>query len=503
LNEEFRRCIFDSQFLHLVDMTYSVRFLDVSLKPFLRTALAKDINVAPIQNLSWTILPKQHWAIVGHNGVGKSTLTKGLLGQARFLSGTIQFNHVSSHDVSYYSFESERKHLAWQESIIERESFMGRHYEGDLVNQVVAEDDLLHALSLEHCLKRPMIRLSTGELKKVQIIRALQSHSKMMVFDEAFNGIDKKSLEIIFEYLDAYSKSNDTQFIFITHLYKHIPGFVDNILWLKENQQYEFLPANEWIPPHPQLNEFKSDDRKSDSLLHSILALSNTNVKFRGVQIIKDLSWNIQKGEQWLLVGPNGSGKSTLLDIIYGSNPQVYANDVLLFNEMRYGKGFSIFEIRKDVGYMSNKLHLNYSRLASVEEVILSGFQDVNAVVKTSPEQMQVCSNTIAYFGLEHIRKTSFMSLSEGQQRIVLLAKAVVQRPRLLLLDEPCSGLDVKTREQFLCLLRKMSDDVTIVFVTHSVDEWLGECTHVMEMNDGQVKFQGRKDRWKEINQST
>jgi len=480
-------------------MTYSVRFLDVTLKPFLRTAFAKDINVAPIQNLSWTILPKQHWAIVGHNGVGKSTLTKGLLGQARFLSGTIQFDYVSSYDVSYYSFESERKNLAWQESIIERESFMGRHYEGDLVNQVIAEDDLVHALSLEYCLKRPMIRLSTGELKKVQIIRALQSHSKMMVFDEAFNGIDKKSLDIIFEYLDGYSRCNDTQFIFITHLYEHIPSFVENILWLKEDQKYEVLPCYEWIPPRPQLNESRSDDIRSDSSLNSILALSDINVKFRGAQIIKNLNWNIKKGEQWLLVGPNGSGKSTLLDIIYGSNPQVYANDVLLFSEMRYGKGFSIFEIRKEVGYMSNKLHLNYSRLASVEEIILSGFQDVNAVVKTSAEQMKICSDTIAYFGLEHIRETSFMSLSEGQQRIILLAKAVVQRPRLLLLDEPCSGLDVKTREQFLCLLRKMADDVTIVFVTHSVEEWLGECTHVMEMNDGEVKYQGSKDQWNRL----
>jgi molybdate transport system ATP-binding protein len=189
--------------------------------------------------------------------------------------------------------------------------------------------------------------------------------------------------------------------------------------------------------------------------------------------ILRGLNWTVRAGESWALLGPNGSGKTTLLSLILGDNPQVYRNDVTVFGQQR-GGGESIWEIKRRIGWVSPELHLHFNDSADCFAVVASGFHDTIGLFEPPTARQRAAARAwLARFGLLEHARTPLFALSAGLQRMVLLARALVKEPALLILDEPCQGLDRAHRQILIGAVDELirAGGVTAIYVTHRRDE--------------------------------
>jgi molybdate transport system ATP-binding protein len=195
----------------------------------------------------------------------------------------------------------------------------------------------------------------------------------------------------------------------------------------------------------------------------------------------------VRRGENWFVQGPNGSGKTTLLSLVCGDHPQAYANDIRLFGVPR-GSGESIWDIKRRIGLLSTEFQIAYRREASGLEVVVSGFHDsIGLYERTSPAEEASARELLGLLGLEELAKLDFGALSGGQQRLVLLARAMVKRPELLVLDEPCQGLDPANRGLVLAMIDRIVAGTTadLIYVSHHRDELPRCLTHLLELPAG------------------
>ena len=188
---------------------------------------------------------------------------------------------------------------------------------------------------------------------------------------------------------------------------------------------------------------------------------------------MKDLDWTVRKGEHWSLSGQNGSGKSTLLSLVCADNPQSYACDISLFGRKR-GSGESIWDIKRRIGYVSPEMHRSYKQNIPALQIVASGLKDtVGLYVRTNEVEKEQCLKWLGILGVGHLAERPFMEMSSGEQRLVLVARAFVKEPDLLILDEPLHGLDDKNRRMVKDLVDDYCQDPskTLVYVTHYQEE--------------------------------
>ncbi len=206
---------------------------------------------------------------------------------------------------------------------------------------------------------------------------------------------------------------------------------------------------------------------------HEVAKLNHVSIRYGSRTILKELDWTVLNGERWALSGQNGAGKSTLLSLICADNPQSYACDITLFGIPR-GSGESIWDIKKHIGYVSPEMHRAYQKDIPAIRIVASGLKDsVGLYAKPSAEEYETCRFWLNIFGLEGKENTTFLKLSSGEQRLVLLARAFVKDPELLILDEPLHGLDNNNR----MLVKNVIDtfmqrkNKTLIMVTHYEEE--------------------------------
>ncbi len=201
--------------------------------------------------------------------------------------------------------------------------------------------------------------------------------------------------------------------------------------------------------------------------------MRNVTVAYGPTTILKKINWTVRTGESWALLGPNGSGKTTLLSLILGDNPQAYRNEVFVFGKRR-GTGESIWEIKQHIGWVSPELQIHFDDSTTCLEAVESGFRDtVGLFEPPTARQRRAAREWLSRFDLLRAAREPLFALSAGLQRMVLLARALVKRPKLLVLDEPCQGLDAAHRDLFVQtvdgLLRDGSE--TAIYVTHRREE--------------------------------
>ena len=223
-----------------------------------------------------------------------------------------------------------------------------------------------------------------------------------------------------------------------------------------------------------------------------LVQIKNATVYLRDTPALKSIDWTVRPDEHWALVGNNGSGKTTLLKLIFGELLPINGGTVYWFNNRTWN---GLADIREQVGYVSAEYQENYDRNVTGSEVVESGFfasiglwQTVNARQKQRAEE---CMHLLE---IEYLAQKRFRSMSYGEARRVLLARALAHRPTLLVLDEPCSGLDIPTRERFLETLQKLSQETQMIYVTHHIEEILPAITHVLYLKDGAIFRQGNKN---------
>ena len=280
-------------------------------------------------------------------------------------------------------------------------------------------------------LDKHIILLSSGELRKFQLTKTLLSNPRVLIMDNPFIGLDAKTRDLLHTLLGELTK--------VTHL--------QVILILS----------------------------KSDDLYHTehVVDLNKVSIRYGERTILKDLDWTVKCGEKWALSGENGSGKSTLLSLVCADNPQSYACDITLFGRKR-GSGESIWEIKKHIGYVSPEMHRAYLKNLPAIDIVASGLHDsVGLYKRPRPEQMAACEWWMDIFGIADLKDRNFLQLSSGEQRLVLLARAFVKDPELLILDEPLHGLDLYNRRLVKDVIETFCrrKDKTMIMVTHYQEE--------------------------------
>jgi len=217
--------------------------------------------------------------------------------------------------------------------------------------------------------------------------------------------------------------------------------------------------------------------------------MKNVSIKYGDKQILDGLNWQVRQGERWALTGHNGAGKSTLLSLINGDNPQAFANKIILFDQLK-GSGESIWEIKKKIGYVSPEFFQYFPMGSTCLHVIESGFDDTLGLFRISGKSR--AETSLRWMKLLHISEFAgalIRNVPVSIQRICMLARAMVKNPSLLILDEPCLGLDAERQEQFKNLIDTICrmSDLTLIYVSHYQDEMPLSITHSLKLEHGRA----------------
>lgn len=454
-------------------------------------------EVVAVDNFS--IIAGQNWAIVGGNGSGKTTFAKMLAGQNGLTKNQRMTRfHEPNPRISLISFEAEQ-------ALLEREIYeddsdnLDRIDQGRTTFELITEllvdsvdlDGIIDSLQLQNFLQTGFRILSTGERRRMMIARALSQAPGMLVLDEPYDGLDIAFTTHLKKLIAQLSQ--ELPVVIIVNRMSHIGAHITDLACLHDMKlvlqgpRAEIEKSKLWaqlqgmhvtLPPLPSaLASHEPFQPKKDQ---AIVEMRSVSVGYHDKQIMRDLDWKIMPGEQWKVSGPNGSGKSTLVNLVSGDHPQCYSNEIYLFGQRR-GKGESIWEIKHHMGLMSTALHQQYRVSVNVETVLLSGFFDSIGVYRgASAEQKKIAHEWLEFLQLQESFKTSFKSLSFGQQRMLLIARALIKRPFLIILDEPCQGLDPINRALVLQLIENIVERkiAQIIYISHDDEDRLACISH-------------------------
>ena len=429
-------------------------------------------------------------AFVGRNGSGKSILAKALAGDQTILSGKV-INRFKS--IAHISFEHLQKIIddEWKRNntdmLSDTEDDTGLTT-SEIIQEYNQDQTLCENLALQFgiadLLNRRFKYLSTGETRKTLICRTLMSKPELLILDEPFDGLDVASRANLAEILSQLSKQNIT-IVMVLNRFNEIPLFVKYIGLLANCQLLKYGTkdtilddvAVKQLANLEHLSNFTLPDPDEISVplpndLDRII-LNNGFVQYDGKAIINGLSWQVRANENWQIIGPNGAGKSTLLSLITGDHSQGYSNDLTLFGRKR-GSGETIWDIKRHIGYVSSSFHLDYRISLSVENVLASGYFDsIGLYQAPSDKQLKLVKQWLQLLDLTELAEKPFQSLSWGLQRLVLIARALVKHPTLLILDEPLQGLDYLNRELVKSWIDNLIDrgNTQLLFVSHHTED--------------------------------
>lgn len=357
-------------------------------------------------------------------------------------------------------------------------------------------DRLFEIFHLDQLLDKHIILLSSGELRKFQLTKTLLTNPRVLIMDNPFIGLDVNARQQLSEFLTMLAKETNVTVILVLSKTDDIPEFITHVVPVVEKEVMPKITLQEYKDSLPELPKHVLTEEKAQAILdlpysadsnvditpgkEQVIDFRKVNIKYGDRCILKDLSFTVMNGEHWALSGENGAGKSTLLSIVCADNPQSYANDIVLFGHQR-GKGESIWDIKKYIGYISPEMHRAYMRDIPAVDIVASGLSDVSGLYKKpKPEQRAICEFWMDMFGVKKYADTTFLKLSSGEQRLVLLARAFVKDPSLLILDEPLHGLDLLNRTLVRDVIETFCKrkNKTMIMVTHYQEELPNNIDH-------------------------
>jgi molybdate transport system ATP-binding protein len=459
-----------------------------------------------LNEISFTIQPGEKWAITGPSGSGKTTLLKALAGKLLH-TGTIltgdnkpskivlaeqqhHFKNLSNTSNFYYQ---QRFNSCDAEDAITVEEDLQRVLSKNQTSKDTVEE-LVDLFDLKKLYTERLIQLSNGENKRLQIVKALLLQPSILLLDNPFTGLDVQSRKTLENILLEVTKKDIH--IIITASASHLPRYITNKMSLSANGSYTIdksssfhtkVTIDQLIINSMLLKELTVNDQSV--AFEYAVKMNNVQIKYDGKKILGNINWEVRNGERWSLSGPNGSGKSTLLSLINADNPQAYANEIYLFDRKR-GTGETIWDIKKKTGFVSPELHLYFDKNISCFHVVASGlFDTIGLFRKLNEQQSAHVIKWMQVLQTEHLKNKFLFQLSNSQQRLVLLVRALVKNPPLLILDEPCQGLDDDQVHQFKNIINEIcvTGNKTLIYVSHYKDE-IPECvTKFIRLENGKM----------------
>ncbi|MBL1410852.1 ATP-binding cassette domain-containing protein [Sphingobacterium faecale] len=457
-----------------------------------------------LDNLSWSINKGENYLLGGESGSGKTTLAQAIVSEeiveqtirinyvqhsllpskAIYISNWYQFTNLEG-DRNFYYQQRYNKHQGQDTLTVQAELEHYGHKENLDLTDI---EQRIKDFGFESTRATQLIELSSGEHKKLQLIKGLWAKPQLLIIDEPYTGLDKQSRITLNNWLDDLVQegvqliliSNDQQLPRAINRFAHIVNGqleqVDSWDQLTKNAPREKMRLPDFLlaaPPTP----------------YKVVAkLQNIHIRYGDKEVLRDVSWEVKVGEKWLLQGPNGSGKSTLLSLINGDHPQSYGLDIYLFDQKR-GTGESIWDIKEKIGIISPEMHWYFDQNATVWHTIASGFYDsIGWFVDVKFEEKKKIDELLAFFGLTDLKDQRLQTLPLGKQRLALLARTIVKNPPLLVLDEPCQGLDAEQTKYFNDVVDELAQyGKTLIYVGH-YESLLPSCIeHRIVLEKGQV----------------
>jgi molybdate transport system ATP-binding protein len=485
---------------------------------------------------SWQVKKDENWAVIGENGSGKSSLIEAICGRLILTAGEIEYHFLKNmaeptqpyHWIETVSFDSVGHVLKKQGGVYQSRWNSIMNDEAQRVAEFLSysniyqinpyeisrnlpdrqgflqlEKEVIHLLDIGSLYNKKMIQLSNGELRKTLIAKSLLKDPQILIFDNPLTGLDQVYLKKLGDILKDLIQTK-LQVILLLNDAKSIPSWVTHLLWIKDNTVMtkgrakdvlesklvqQMLAKKERRTTAVDIVLPESTVAKKNKKKEVLVKLCNAKVCYGENQILDGIDWEIKKGQHWMIMGPNGSGKSTLLSLVLGDNPQAYANEIYLFGQKR-GTGETIWDIKKKIGFVAPELQSYYPSQFTALDVVCSGFFDTMGVFKKcTSAQLKTALNWMKILNVVQDKEKRFGDLSRGVQRIILLARALVKKPRLLILDEPCQDLDAENISKVLTIVEQVikHSNTTLIYVTHNPDEIPGVITHRLVLDQGKV----------------
>lgn len=463
-------------------------------------------------------------AVLARNARGKSLLSQALTFGAfegpehpHVSSGTVQHFHVRRPSVARVSFESHQDLLAMGGT-----TYSALTPFGGLLSK--AAQFLVVRFGLYPHLHRDIDTLSTGEIRKVLLVRALSTRPNLLILDNAFDGLDvasRQSLaelvsmtirgftpDILVQGVNAKNTAH-TQVLLSTHRPEEIVDEISTVTFIGNDKVWtekrngrsghelfqsalghsDEVESDPWEDTMlPSLDEIANlwnhgrDGRSESASTGPIVEAKNLRVSRGEKDLISALDWNVLHGERWILAGGNGAGKSTLSRLLTNEKTrQVAVDDGVLHVDT---------ENDANIGWVSTERHLSLSQSTqTVREVILGHGSEASG--RVAPEIGAAVAEWLGV-GEDQLSRT-FSDLSQGEQKLVLIASAIAKRPKLLIIDEPLQALDGFHRRLVLGLVERVcrATDTSLIYVTHHFEELIPSITHVLHLDGGKAVFNG------------
>ncbi|BFZ60090.1 hypothetical protein YB2330_001112 [Saitoella coloradoensis] len=477
---------------------------------------------APLfQDLTWHLGTNETWAIIGPVGSGRSTLFTALQGKLRVLpAASLKYDFIRrleakgdgrdlwpSQLIKVVSFETTASTAAYMQ-----ERYHSYRDEDDLtLRQWIKTRDTdatdsgienaAQKLGLAHLLDGSLMNLSNGQSRRARILEALLAKPEILLLDEPFMGLDPDQRRTVSKVLRDLAETGETKVILSLRAMDRVPSWVTHTLQLSGRGKIEHIGPVEDMPTlapevveeqvtiNPSKLASSTPTPRPAPFAIPPVELKNVTVTHRSIQILKNISWTIHAGSRWALLGSNGSGKTTLLALILGDHPQCYSQDISMFGRRR-GTGETLWSVQREIGHVSPEVHNHFPRGMRVLEAVFGGWYENRYVAKSSvtPEQKDDARALLEESGLHGLEDKEFRDLSTGEQRLVLICRALITRPKLLILDEPFQGMDEGMVE--MCkkwLDEKLDEEQALVFVTHVQEEVPGCIDRILRLDKGEV----------------
>ena len=486
----------------------------------------------------WTWRRSEQWAILGPNGSGKSLLALALCGRVPLLRGEIHYHFDAAaadgfpeQSIALLSPQVQREFATGESSFYQSRWHSGIAEGLQTVAQFLSQVSVENInpfevgahksdprqfrenrrrfsrwLGIKPLFHRKLISLSNGEQRKVLLVHTLLRSPRLLILDDPFGGLDAATRARLKTVIHRLMRAGWPVLV-ITSRPDELPPQTTHLL-LVHNHRIIAQGTKRAVLQHPLVRRLISSPALSFSPSSSsskirakkgraapLIEFNHVTVRLGRQRILNDVTWTMRRGEHWALLGPNGSGKTTWLSLIQGDNPQAYALDLRLFG-LRPESTQTLWHLRRKIGWLSPELHLHYPPDWSCLDVVCSGFFNTIGLYEScTSRQRAAARNWLRRFGLGDHVKNSFGELSLGDQRLVLLARAVVKKPKLLVLDEPCQGLDAAHRLSILATVDRLIGQTRagLIFVTHHAREMPACITHVLKLKSGRVHQSSRK----------
>lgn len=455
----------------------------------------------------WRWQHGEHWAVVGGNGAGKTTLAQLLRDEIRPQRGHIEWGAgiEPARDILYVSFAMQRALIEHDNRYDDSNEREDAHDVGTTVRQAILQgriedarfQQLVDNFGLRGVLNRGIRVISTGEGRKTLLARALFAEPKILILDNPLEGLDKNMQAELSRALETLLEG-DTPLLLLLPLGSKLPGGITHVLELERGEVVSNGPRAQFENLHPaetaKTSAFDVDlppplqRAKPLDMNAAPIDMRGVSVQYDDTPILTDIHWRFERGQHCCISGPNGAGKSTLLNLITGDNHKGYGQPLYLFGRKR-GSGESVWELKANCGIVNTPLQLNNLNRQRVLEVVASGLYDtIGLYDNCTGREKELTLEWIHAVGLDELKQHRFDQLSFGEQRLALLARAMVKSPPLLILDEPCIGLDGPHKRQFIALVECIAQQgyTQVLYVSHvpeelpsCINQWLQLVPHV------------------------